>query len=259
MTHPDQTLYRPDAWHRAGQGPRYLQLSRHIGQAIEQGVLEQGQQLPPERDLADLADVSRVTVRKAVAELVSSGLVEQRRGAGSFVTDAQGAAAPRLQQSLSSLISFTENMKARGHVSSSRILSRGLFPATPDEMVSLGLSSHQRVARIDRLRSADGIPMAIERSSLPEDVLPDPDEVGTSLYEVLRRHGLAPSRAIQRVTATNVSGQNSEHLQLSDGTAVLQIDRTAYLSTGRPIEFTRGLYRSDMYDFVSELRTEDPT
>ncbi|MDR9426647.1 MAG: GntR family transcriptional regulator [Salibaculum sp.] len=246
------TLFAADAWYEPGGGPRYLQLSRHITEAIHDGTLREGAQLPPERDLAELADVSRVTVRRAVAEVVRSGLIAQRRGAGSFVT----GTAPRTEQSLSTLISFTENMKARGRIATSRVLTRGLYAPSPDEMMALGLSPARPVARLERLRSADGTPMAIERSSLPADVLPDPDAVETSLYEVLRRHGQAPGRAIQRVTAENVTGEDAALLGLPETTAILRIDRTGYLDSGRPVEFTRGLYRSDFYDFVSELRPD---
>ena len=250
---PDHGVYDPARWYREGRGPRYQQLQRHIASAISGGDLAQGDQLPPERDLAELAGISRVTVRKAVAQLVADGLIEQRRGAGSFVS---GPSGPKLEQSLSSLVSFTENMKARGVVSTSRVLSRGLFAPRPEEMMVLGLSAGERVARIDRLRSADGAPMALEFSALPPDILPEPDKVGVSLYEVLRARGLAPTRAIQRVTAANISASDAEMLRLAEGAAVLRIERTGYLATGRPIEFTRGLYRSDIYDFVSELRLD---
>ncbi len=120
----DTAIYAPATWYREGRGPRYLQLYRHLAAAISSGTLEPDTQLPPERDLADIADVSRVTVRKAVSQLVSDGLIEQRRGAGSFVR----SAAPRLEQSLSRLTSFTEYMAARGLTSTSEILGRGLFP-----------------------------------------------------------------------------------------------------------------------------------
>ncbi len=245
-------LYDPEEWFRVGRGPRYLQLQRHIAAAIQSGDLAADDQLPPERDLAAQADVSRVTVRKAVAQLVADGLIEQRQGAGSFVR----GAAPRLEQSLSSLVSFTENMQARGMTSSSVVLTQGLFAPMPIEMMALGLSSHDRVARINRLRSANGSPMALEYSSLPRDILPDPAKVSVSLYAVLRKTGDAPKRAIQRVTAVNVGPKDAEKLQMPEGTAVLQIDRTGYLESGRPIEFTRGVYRSDIYDFVSELRLD---
>ena len=242
----------PKDWFRAGGGPRYLQLHRLISAAIQSGRLSPDDQLPPERDLATLADVSRVTVRKAVAQLVADGLVEQRHGAGSFVR----GAGPKLEQSLSTLVSFTENMRARGMASSSVVLSRGLFAPNPSEMVALGLSTHDRVARVNRLRSTDTTPIALEFSSLPEDILPDPNKVENSLYSVLRANRAAPVRAVQRVTAINLEAREAGLLKLPTGSAVLKIDRTGYLASGRPIEFTSGFYRSDIYDFVSELRRD---
>lgn len=246
------STYDPANWYRDGRGPRYSQLYRHIAAAIASGRLEPDSQLPPERELAEIADVSRVTVRKAVSQLVADGLVEQRRGAGSFVR----TPGPKLEQSLSTLTSFTEYMQQRGKSSTSQVLQRGLFAPSPDEQIALGLSSSDRVARIERLRSADGIPMAIERSSLPEDILPRPDQVLTSLYTVLRASGGAPTRAVQRITAVNLGPAESQLLKLAEGAAALRIDRTGYLPTGRPIEFTRGVYRSDIYDFIAELRLE---
>ncbi len=248
----ETSLFDPAVWHRSGRGPRYQQLYRHIAAEIRSGGLQPGDQLPPERELAETADISRVTVRKAVALLVEEGLIEQRRGAGSFVA----AAAPRLEQSLSSLVSFTETMRARGMQATSEVLSRGLFSPNPDEMVTLGLAAHEKVARINRIRSAGGTPIALEYSSLPRDILRDPEQVETSLYTLLRKDGSAPTRAIQRVTALNLSPSDADLMKLPEGSAVLQIVRTGYLASGRPIELTRGLYRSDIYDFVSELRLD---
>ena len=249
---PDATLFEPSRWYRTGRGPRYEQLYRHIAAAIANGVLPPEMPIPPERDLAGIAEVSRVTVRKAVVQLVEDGVLEKRRGAGTFVR----AQPPRMEHSLSALLSFTEYMRQRGKTSTSQILRRGLFLPSPDEQMALGLAGADRVARVDRLRSADGMTMALEWSSLPQDVLPDPDRVETSLYDVLRALGKAPTRAVQRITAVNLAAHDAHLLHLPDGAAVLRIDRTAYLPSGRPIEFTRGLYRSDLYDFVAELRLE---
>ncbi len=240
------------AWFQQGRGPRYKQLCRHISGLVSSGTLLADDQLPSERDIADIAQVSRVTVRKAIGELVSDGLIEQRQGAGSFVR----GGGERFEQSLSSLVSFTENLQARGIVSTSEVLLNGVFRPTPTEAMVLGLSSHHQVARVHRLRRGDGVPMALEHSSLPEDVLPRPDKIKTSLYDLLRARGKAPTRAMQRVMAVNAPGPVAEHLDLAEGSAVLQIERTAYLATGRPIEFTSGFYRSDVYDFVSELRLD---
>lgn len=245
-------LFRPETWFRSGRGPRYEQLYRHLAAAIASGEIPLESQLPPERELAELAAVSRVTVRKAVAQLVEDGVLEQRRGAGTFVRIPRA----KMEHSLSALLSFTEYMRQRGKSSTSLILRRGIFMPTPDEQIALGLSGGDRVARIDRLRSADSMPMALEYSSLPVDILPDPDAVETSLYDILRASGTAPSRAMQRIAAVNLKGPDARLLNLSDGAAVLRVHRTAYLPSGRPVEYTRGLYRSDIYDFVAELRLD---
>jgi GntR family transcriptional regulator len=250
----DPSFFAAHRWYRDGRGPRYLQLYRHLASAIAEGALEADSQIPPERDLAELADVSRVTVRKAVSQLVADGLIEQRRGAGSFVRPR----GPKLEHRLSRLTSFTDYMMARGKSSSSQILNRGLFAPTPDESIALGIASSGLVARVERLRFADGVPVAIERSSLPEDILPRPEKVETSLYTVLRDAGGAPTRAIQRMSAINLMQHEAQLLGLPVGAAALCVDRTGYLPSGRPIEFTRGLYRSDIYDFVAELRLDAP-
>lgn len=248
----DARLFAPEVWFHPGRGPRYAQMARHIAALIAAGDLSPEAQLPPERDLAEIAAISRVTVRQAVAQLVEEGLLEQRRGAGTFVCTPRG----KMEHSLSNLLSFTDYMRQRGKTPTSQVLELGLFQSSPDEQIALGVSPGAQVARVERLRSADGVPMAVERSSLPVDILPDPHAVGTSLYDILRARDLAPVRAVQRMTAVNLPAPEARLLSLPDGTAVLRIDRTAYLPSGRPIEFTRGLYRSDIYDFVAELRLE---
>lgn len=245
-------IYAQSQWFQSGRGPRYRQLHRHISDAISSGKLAPQDHLPAEREMAEIAEISRVTVRKAIDKLVTDGLIERRQGAGSIVR----STTPRLKQSLSSLISFTENMSARGVISTSEVLMKGLFAPNPDEMIALGLSTMDQVARVRRLRSADDIPMALETSSLPPDILPNPELVQKSLYMVLRETGQAPTRAIQRISAINVLGEEAELLQLPENTAVLKIDRTGYLDSKRPIEFTTGLYRSDIYDFISEVGAE---
>lgn len=250
MSEPE--IFDSSRWYEAGKGPRYQQLVRYLAACIRSGELGPETQLPPERALADLADVSRVTIRKAISALAEDGLLEQRRGSGTFVRPQ----SEKLEQSLSSLISFTENIRLRGQTPSSEILDRGLFMPDRDEFLILGLTPSSRVARIKRLRFADGIPLAIETSTLPADVLPDPNAVGTSLYEVLRANGKAPVRAVQRVTACNLSSKDADLLGLAQGDAVLSIQRTAFLPHGRIVELTTGFYRSDMYDFVTELTLE---
>jgi GntR family transcriptional regulator len=234
-------------------GPLYLQLKRWIEDAIHRGEIAAGDALPSERDLAAKVDVSRVTVRKAVLQLVKDGVLVQRHGSGTFVAPQ----TQRVEQSLSQLTSFTEDMARRGMAVRAEWLERGLYLPSPEETVTLGLSSGEQVARISRLRLTGDTPLAIERASLSARILPDPQAIGDSLYRHLDKSGNRPVRAIQRIRAANLGEQDAQLLQVAVGSAGLNIERTSYLASGRAIEFTRSIYRGDTYDFVAELRLGD--
>ncbi|MFZ5710608.1 MAG: GntR family transcriptional regulator [Pseudomonadota bacterium] len=243
----------PGRWLSAAGGPLYVQLRRRIEGGIAGGALPPDSALPPEREIAALTGLSRVTVRKAIAELAAKGAVVQRQGSGSRIAPRPG----RVEQSLSRLTSFTEDMDRRGLSSDSRWLERGLFVPSPDEALALGLGAGDQVARLARLRLADGRPMAIERASLPPDVLPDPAAVSKSLYEVLGRLGRRPVRAVQKISAINLGEADAGLLGLAPQAAGLRIERISFLSGGRAVELTRSVYRGDAYDFVAELRLPD--
>ncbi len=241
---------RPEAWLQDSGGPRYVQLRRRLEEGIETGILPPNSSLPPERELAEITELSRVTVRKAIHELVREGLIEQRQGSGSFIREP----VLRMEQSLTQLTSFTEDMARRGLETTSRWLERGVFMATQDETDVLGLPDGAQVARVYRLREAGGRPMALERAALPLDLLPNPIEVTTSLYEVLGRLGHRPVRAVQKISAINLGPAEADLLGVAEGAAGLRIERTSFLDSGRVAELTRSLYRGDAYDFVAELR-----
>lgn len=231
-------------------GPLYLRLKRWIEDAVSDGSIKPGDALPSERDLAIKVDVSRVTVRKAVQHLVETGVLIRRHGSGTFVAPQTG----RVEQSLSQLTSFAEDMARRGKDVVSQWLDRGIYPPSPEEMVALGLSSADSVARVWRLRISKGIPIAVERAALPATVLADPHNIGTSLYAHLEKSGNRPVRAIQRIRAANLGEEDATLLDVPTGAASLNIERISYLPSGRVVEYTRSIYRGDTYDFVAELR-----
>ncbi len=240
----------PRGWLVPEDGPRYVQLRKRLAEGVERGILKAGSSLPPEREIASITDLSRVTVRKAIRALAEEGVIVQKQGSGSFVA----SSAPQIEQSLSRLTSFTEDMSRRGMASTSRWLERGVFMPSPDEVLALALSQDASVSRLARLRTADERPMAIERASLPMDILPNPLLVETSLYEVLEASGLRPVRALQKISAINLRRADAELLDVAEGEAGLRIERTSYLADGRVVEFTQSIYRGDAYNFVAELR-----
>jgi GntR family transcriptional regulator len=231
------------------RAPAYLRLRRAIRNSIEHGVAEPGQALPSERDLAQQLTLSRVTVRKAIEGLVADGVLVQRHGAGTFVTE-------RIVKPLSRLTSFTEDLRARGLNPHSVFLARETGEVTPDEAMALNLAPGSEVVRLYRLRYGADEPLAVEHSSIPRAVLSDPDLVIDSLYAALEKLGCRPTRGLQRLRAVNFNAEQARLLKVPVGSAGLALERRSFLADGRVVEFTRSWYRGDVYDFVAELQSE---
>ena len=230
--------------------PLYLQLQKLVREAIRSGLVSEGEAIPTERDLAEEFDVSLITVRKAVDGLVDEGLLDRRRGAGTFVV------GRRVEKSFSKLSSFSEDMRSRGRVPHSAWIGRSTGAVTPEEALSLGLSPGTTVYRFSRIRYADGESMALEQSTIPAYCLPSVDAVGESLYEALERAGHRPLRALQRLRAVAFTAEQAEALGIAPGASGLFIERIGFLADGRAAEFTQSHYRGDSYDVVAELNDE---
>ena len=226
--------------------PRYEQLRAALHELIAAGVTGPDGALPPERELARVTGLSRVTVRKALAGLAAAGVVRQRPGAGNFVGE-------RIVRSFSRLTSFTDDLRERGLDAQVRFLDRSTGEVNADEAMALALSPGSRVVRLHRLRLAGDSALAVERTSVPQSILPRSELVRDSLYEALSRLGHAPVRAMQRLRAVALDAAAAQHLGLAPGSPALQIERRAFLADGRAVEFTRSYYRADAYDFVAEL------
>lgn len=229
--------------------PLYRQLEIALRRSIEARQILPGDALPPERDVATQLGVSRITVRKALDALVSEGFLSRRQGAGTFVTT-------RVEKNFSKLTSFTEDMLARGLQPHSIWLSRTAATVSPEEAITLGLSPGARVYRFNRVRFADGEPMALEYATVPGAFLEGAEAVEGSLYEALARNGNQPTRVLQRLRATLFSPEQAEILGIVPGDAGLLIERRGFSAAGQLVESTRSYYRGDTYDFVAELKAE---
>lgn len=244
-----QRVFSPNRFAMQGAAPLYLRIKKLVTDAVVAEELKQGDAIPSERDVAEALGVSRVTVRKAFTELVHDGVLTQRRGSGTFVQGREG----RIEQPLSRLTSFSEDMRLRGMKTDSDWLDRSIGLPTPEEAMKLSISPSEQVCRFHRLRRADGLPLAIEHAVVPTRFLDDPHAVKSSLYETLDQRGFKPVRALQRLHATALSAAEARLLDLPDGNPALFIERISYLPDGRTVEYTRSHYRGDTYDFVAEL------
>jgi GntR family transcriptional regulator len=230
----------------ASAQPLYQQLQRALRGAIENRIIGPDDALPPERDLAEMLKVSRITVRKAIDELVEDGLLIRKQGSGTFVSN-------RVEKNFAKLTSFSEDMRARGREPRSMWLNRAEGTVTPEESLTLRSSPGTPVFRFHRIRIADEAPMAIEYATVLASCLPALDAVENSLYEALERTGNRPVRALQRLRAVLLTAEQAKLLKAQEGEAGLLVARVGYLKDGRAVEFSQSYYRGEIYDFVAEL------
>ncbi len=235
--------FKPDA---ESSTPLYLQLANKLANGIHSGLWQPDEALPSERMLSDTLEISRVTARKAIDMLCERGMLTRKHGSGTYIT-------PKLEQPLSRLTNFSEELRNRGFVPGSRWLSRETGIASPEEILSLGLSPNTVVSRLKRLRTADNVVMAIESSTIPAIYMPNPKLVNDSLYGYLESHNLSPTRALQHIRAVNATAEQARLADIKQGAAMLFITRVAYLPNGAAIELSHSYCRSDYYDFVAEL------
>jgi GntR family transcriptional regulator len=226
--------------------PLYQQLERALREAIERRVFGPDDALPAERDLATELSVSRITVRKAIDRLVSEGLLVRRQGSGTFVL-------ARVEKNFSKLTSFSEDMRARGRTPRSVWLQRSEGTVSPEESLTLRSSPGTPVFRFHRIRIANDAPMSLEYATVLASCLPGLEAVESSLYEALERAGNRPVRALQRLRAVLLTGEQAKLLQAKEKDAGLLVERLGFLKDGSAAEFTQSYYRGDTYDFVAEL------
>ena len=228
--------------------PLYQQLQRALRQAIETRLLSPDDALPAERDLATEFDVSRITVRKAIDGLVQEGLLVRRQGSGTFVV-------AKVEKNFSKLTSFSEDMRARGRTPRSVWLQRSEGTVSPEEALALRSSPGTPVYRFHRIRFANEQPMSIEYATVLASSLPSVHAVESSLYEALEKAGNRPVRALQRLRAVLLTGEQAKLLQAKEKDAGLLVERLGFLKDGQAAEFSHSYYRGDIYDFVAELST----
>ena len=226
--------------HPAGQ-TRYREIERFLRTQVEGA--RPGAPLPSEAELCERFSVSRMTVRQALQELTNDGLVERRRGQGTFVAHRPVHRRPGV------FLSFTEEMNRRGVQATSRLLAAGMDDPRQPEVLDLGLAPGSQVVRVVRVRLADGVPVALEDAALVPELggVLEEDLGGGSLHSALERRGVVATRATGTITARLARASETELLDLAPQSALLVELRILFDQEGRVFERTETRYAADRY------------
>ena len=224
--------------------PLYHQLMQRITADIERGVYQTGSRIPPEHELEQLYQVSRVTVRRALAELTSEGLLERKQGKGTFVS------VPRGKALLKNLHSFHDSCRINKAQPSTDVIHAREIHANEADAEELNLSAGSGVIEILRVRKADGIPVVLERNrfSLAYAWLQDQDLSG-SLYGLLHEYGVEPKLAMHEVSLHFASEGEAGLLETEAGSPLVRLHEVVYDQRGRPLHNSLQLIRGERFVF----------
>lgn len=237
--------------------PRHSQISQWLRQQIEEGVYQTEEKLPSENDLAKKFDVSRVTIRRALQSLESESIIYRCQGLGSFVSD------NRTPHNLVKLTDFDEDMANAGLNASSEVREFKTIDAPEWLLAPLNLKEGHKVIQIDRLRLADGQPIAFDSTWLPilYGQLLTPEKLQNStIYKVLEEeYEIQVIRGTYRFSADVADGILSDELNIQENSPLLLIDRTTYTIGNKPVYYQKRYYRSDkvMYEMTLERSKDD--
>lgn len=231
--------------------PAYQRIQRSIRALIGAGRLKPGDTVASERELARSHDVSLMTARHALAGLEREGVVERRRGAGTFV------APPRIH--FNKLMSYTEQMRSRGLAVSSRVIAAKIIESEPEIAARLNLSESRKIFKLQRVRLAADEPFAIETCYLAAEKFAglEHEPLGkTSLFAILeRRYGLHLTHADEEVEATAADDRVSKSLNVPRGSPVMRIRQAIYSSGNEPAIYVVGFYRAERHSlFIRRFR-----
>lgn len=229
---------------KKSQNPLYQQLMRRLKNDVVAGVYPAGGRIPSEQVLCDTYGVSRVTVRKAMLDLVQEGLLVRRQGKGTFVAD------ERLQRDLQHITSFTDACAATGRVASTRVVELRREPARPEDIERLGAKEGDHILELCRLRLCDDEPVMLEFNRFPTtNTFVEQESLTGSLYDLMRAHGLIPSRATHDISLGHATPAVSRQLATAPGEALLLLDETVYDQQDRPLHTSRQWIRGDKFTF----------
>ena len=229
--------------HADSASPLYRQLMQRIRADIASGVYPVHSRIPSEAELGESYQVSRVTVRKALAELTREGLLRRMQGKGTYVC------APRLKTNLKDVTSFHEACLMMGCTPGTRVITAGAVRVEDDVRQALNLEDGEAI-EIVRLRLADGDPVMLETNRFaPRFVYLLHEELNGSLYRLLSKQGIEAASGVHEISLCYATGQQARLLGVEPGAALLQLNQIIYDQHGAPLHTSHQVIRGDRFTF----------
>lgn len=229
-------------------GPMYLQIAETMRERVINGQFKPGQALPPERELMGKFSVSRVTVRRALRELVNESLLESRQGSGYIVQ----SLAP-LQQPLNRITSFSEDCLARGLKPGSIFIERTNGKSNAKESAHFHVPLNTDVLLIKRVRTGAGEPMLVEHATLLASKAPEWPWPEGSLYLAMQRQNRVPTRVFQEYSPVVADQALAAHLDVTVHSPIMLVVRAGYCVNNEPVEYSHCWFRPDRWTFAHEI------
>lgn len=236
---------------RGADLPLYVQVKNHIREQIESGALKPHEALPGERELVAQFGLSRTTIRQALSDLVSEGILYRHHGKGTFVAPRQGA------QHLFALTGFVEELRTMGMEPKVEVLVNEMRPAPRGVAAALHLDPNERVAFLARRVLTDDQPLLVERTYLTPSIgelLIRGEHPPDSIYRRLDRLGYPIQEGLQTISAIGMPPNDAHLLDVEPGSPALFLQRVTFVDEDSPIEYAEAVYRADRFQVQSRLR-----
>lgn len=226
--------------------PVYKVIEEKIKKDIEDGILKNGDLIPSENELKNQYNISRMTVRIALNNLVNEGYLYKHKGKGTFVN------YTKIEKRLDGITGFSEQMRQNNIESFNKIISINLITATKIVAEKLSINYEDEVYQIERLRYANNTPICYEMVYLPKTIFNTIDEsvFEGSFYEYVENNISKITYCTQKIEARQAGEKYSKYLEINEDMPLLYVSVVSNLDNGRPFEYTRCFYRGDQYCLI---------
>lgn len=229
--------------------PLYYQLREILEEKIHNGEYKAGEKMPTEAELSKVYNVSRVTVRKTIEDMIVDGVLTRNR------SESPRVAYPKVNREFNKLSGLSGELGTKHHFTSS-ILSMSRREASKKEAVHMGLEEGTEILVMRRLRFVEGDPLAVQDVYLNlkycEGIHVDELKEG-SLYKQFERLQLPINNAVQTISARKANPEEAKLLQIHPGDAILDMRRTTYLDNKEILEYSETAFLAEKYYITMTL------